>query len=325
MKYLLWYLMMLLSVDLCAQDCDPEQLNKKPGIWKAGIPGSIRNVTAADLAREKAILTAIHKNISSNFSPVGCQITYSNTLGNHLPAGENWVADHYYYSMYILRYLCNNNEPKKYYTDYSTPTTVTVAANVIHHLNTLYAANLPADERPYLKLENKPVKINGFYFMGEKVVGDSHLENKIKEYRWLITYNDTLPFSYVSRKEYLLIQKKRLEKNSIESPGDKKYNDIYLQKINDYLTKPEAELSVPAVCMWNDEERFNGFVEEGTKGSFIAIKPNLNYYRKKMPKSAPQFFSIVYKISHGDPVFEDNMMRIQKAIDFNFYRGMLGK
>ncbi len=59
--------------------------------------------------------------------------------------------------------------------------------------------------------------------------------------------------------------------------------------------------------MWNDEERFEGFVEEGTRGSFIAVKPNLSYYRKNLPKSSPQFFTVIYKLSQGDPVFEANI------------------
>ncbi|HRF25205.1 MAG TPA: hypothetical protein PLR98_13610, partial [Chitinophagaceae bacterium] len=97
-------------------------------------------------------------------------------------------------------------------------------------MSTLYAANIAADDfRGYLKLKQKPVKKDGVYFMGEEVVGNSHLENKMKEYRWLITYNDTLPFSYISRKEYLLIQKKRLEKTVKESPGEKAYLDQYFK------------------------------------------------------------------------------------------------
>jgi hypothetical protein len=161
--------------------------------------------------------------------------------------------------------------------------------------------------------------------MGEAVVGDGHLENKIKEYRWLITYNDTLPFSYVSRKEYLLIQKKRLERAVKESPGEKAYLDQYFKNISDYLAKPEAELNQPGICMWNDEERFEKFVEEGTRGSFIAVKPNLAYYKKNLPKSSPQFFTVIYKIAHGDPVFEANIAAIKNAVDFGALKNMLGK
>ena len=106
------------------------------------------------------------------------------------------------------------------------------------------------------------------------MVGDGHLANKIKEYRWLITYADTLPFVYVTRKEYLAIQMKRLEKLLVESPSEKAYNQKYIDNINTWLKRSDNELGQPAICRWNEEERFEGFVEEGSAGSFIAIKPN---------------------------------------------------
>jgi hypothetical protein len=77
--------------------------------------------------------------------------------------------------------------------------------------------------------------------------------------------------------------------------------------------------------MWNDEERFEKFVEEGTKGSFTAIKPNLAYYHNKLPKSSPQFFTVVYKIAKDGAVFDDNMEAIKKAVDFAMLKNMLGK
>ncbi|HEY6435196.1 MAG TPA: hypothetical protein VIY47_01285, partial [Ignavibacteriaceae bacterium] len=202
---------------------------------------------------------------------------------------------------------------------------VTITANSIPFLNVLYAADLPDDEfRGYLKLPRLPQKKDGYYFLGEEVVGDSHLENKIKAYRWLITYGDKLPFNYVSRKEYLVIQKKRLEK-TIQENGGSSFYDKYVSNIKEALKRPESELSKPAICRWNDEELFDGFVEEGVNGSFIAVKPNLDYYNKKLSKSVPQFFSVVYKISHGDPVFEANIIAIKKSVDFAALRTMLGK
>ena len=123
----------------------------------------------------------------------------------------------------------------------------------------------------------------------------------------------------------MLIQKKRLEKDIKDSPGEKAYFDAYLKNINEYLTNPESELNQPAICMWNEEEKFEKFVEEGTKGSFIAVKPNPAYYHKNLPKSSPQFFTVVYKISKGDAVFEENIEAIKKAVDFATLKNMLGK
>ncbi len=324
MKYIL---SILLSITLNAfsQDCSKELLRQKPGTWKAGKQGSINNVSATDLAKEKVVLTGIHKMINSHYKPNGCEISYSSVFGKATVAGQNWIADPYHYAMYVLRYLCDqqSTDKSKYYVDYSTPTTVNITANAIYWLNNLYASNLPSDDfRGYLKLKKRPEKKDGYYFMGEEKVD---YNSPIFEYRWLITYNDTLPFSYLSRKEYLLIQKKRLEQSVKDNPTEKAYLDTYFKNISNYLTNPETELSKPAICMWNEEERFEKFVEEGTRGSFIAVKPNLAYYHKNLPKSSPQFFTVVYKISKDDQVYEENISNIEKAIDFATLKGMLGK
>lgn len=324
MKYSFLPVLIFLSFNVLSQDCSKELLKQKPGTWKAGPQGSIHNVSASDLVKEKAVLAAIHKMVFTKYKPTGCQISYSTVYGKDPNAGQTWIADPFHYAMYVLRYICDGNskDKSKYYIDYSTPTTVNITANVFYPLNTLYAADPVDDFRGYLKMKTRPVKKDGYYFMGEEKV---NYNDPIYEYRWLITYNDTLPFSYLTRKEYLLIQKKRLEKTIKESPGEKSYYEKFIKNINDYLTKTETELSKPAVCMWNDEERFEKFVEEGTKGSFIAIKSNLDYYHKKLPKSSPQFFSVVYKISKGDAVFEENMEAIKKAVDFAMLKNMLGK
>lgn len=326
MKYFFLTVLLFISVQVFSQDCSKEFLRQKPGTWKSNSQGAVKNVSAADLVKEKGILAAIHKMVSANFKPSGCQISYSTVFGKYPSAGQKFIADPFHYSMYILRYLCDKNsaDKSKYYVDVSTPTTVTITANVIFSLNNLYAADLGDDLRGYLKLKQQPQKRDGIWYMDEEVVGDNGTANEIKEYRWLITYNDTLPFSYVSRKEYLLIQKKRLEQ-TIKNEGLSDFYNSFLKNITEQLTKGEVELSKPAICPWNDEQRFTGFVSEGTKGSFIAIKPNPDYYRKKLPLSTAHFFTVVYKISKGDAVFEENIEAIKKAIDFATLKNMLGK
>lgn len=317
-----------ISLQAFTQDCSKELLRQKIGIWKAGQQGSIQNVSTTDLVKEKAVIAGIHKMVSTNYSPMGCQISYSTVYGKYLTAGQNWIADPYHYAMYILRYICDekSTDRSKYYVDISTPTTVNISANAIYSLNNLYAADLAADDfRTYLKLKKRPEKKDGYYFMGEEIIDNNDPVNKTIEYRWLITYDDKLPFSYVSRKEYLLLTKKRLEKTIEDNISSKDYYAKYMNLINEYLNKPETELNTPAICMWNDEENFNGFVEEGTRGSFIAVKPNPDYYNTKLPKSSPQFFTVVYTLAHGDPVFEENISNIKKAVDFATLKNMLGK
>ncbi|MBK8141445.1 MAG: hypothetical protein IPK57_10790 [Chitinophagaceae bacterium] len=141
----------------------------KTRTWKVGSKGSVANVSTADLIKEKAITDGIHKMVYSNYKPIGCQISYNSVFGKSMASGQTWIADPYYYSMYILRFLCDeqSKDKTKYYVDYSTPTTVTITANAMFALN-LYAADLGDDFRGYLKLTKKPEKKNGYYFMGKK-------------------------------------------------------------------------------------------------------------------------------------------------------------
>jgi hypothetical protein len=266
--------------------------------------------------------------VSARYTPRGCQSSYSKVYGKQTVEGENWIADPYHYMIYVLEYECETvgADKSKFHVEGETPTIVGIFANSIGWLNSLYACNIPEDDfRGYLKLPQRPQKKDGVYFLGEEIVGDSQLEDKVMQYHWLITYNDTLPFEYVSRKEYLQIQKKRLLKTQKDDSGSKDYYEPYMKKINDQLNGTESYLSMPAICNWNDEEMFDGFAEEGTKGSFIAVKPNLQYYHKKLPMSAPQFFYVSFTVKQGDPIYVENISEIQKAIDFSKLKNMLGK
>lgn len=306
-------------VSLYGQNCSVSQLLQTPGSWKAGQAGSTMGVAAADLVKEKEVLANIHKYMSTNFKPVGAQILYSNSFGTK----PYYWADPYSYSMFVLRYVCKKDN-SGHEVEIATSTVVRVSTNVIFELGNLYAADLREDFRGYLKLARRPQLKNGFYYMSEEIKPGTDLNDKVMEYSWLITYDNQLPFSYMTRKEYLLLLRSRLQKNIAESPSQASYLGEFMNNINLYLKKPESELSKVAVCMWNQEERFEGFVEEGTKGSFIAVKPNPDYY-KKLPRTSPQFFNVVFKIGHGDPLYEKNIAAIQQAMDFKVLQGMLGK
>ena len=305
------------------QDCTEELLLQKPGIWKAGIQGSIHGVSPADLVKEKSVLAAIHKMENTKYNPKGCQVLYSTSYSKYPSAGDVWISDPYHYTMYILPFLCNNKSTdiSKFTVAIASATNVTISANEISWLN-IFAATIHDDFRGYYKLADRPVKKDGYYYFGKDKVDPGQ---ELVEYQWLITYNDALPFSYLSRREYLQLQQKRLEKSIKESPGEKEYFQKFIDNISEYLTKPDSDLSQTAICMSNDEERFSGFVKEGTKGSFIAVKPNLEYYNKKLPMSSPQFFTVIYTLSQGEPVFEENIAAIIEATDFAALKNMLGK
>ena len=113
MKYKIIIACSMFPLWLKAQDCTQEMLRQQPGTWKAGQQGKIVNVSATDLAKEKSVIASIHKMVSTDYKPVGCQITYSTVYGKIPGPGQSFIADPYYYSIYILRYLCDPGSKDK--------------------------------------------------------------------------------------------------------------------------------------------------------------------------------------------------------------------
>jgi len=301
---------------LSAQKCTDEAMAAKTGKWKPGIQGSIRNIAKADLAKEKAFMAGIQKKVSGQHVPAGLEIVYSTSWNKDNTSG--YMADPFSLSMYLLRYRCDDS-PKGFYVEYSSATNVVVAFNQLFTMDNLYAAPLPADHfRGYLRLFKKPELKDGAIYMGTETSDNGN----IKEENWLVTRGDSLPFRYLSRKEFLLLAKTRLENKIKAGEG---YLQKYLGKVKEQLLKPEKELSQPAICNWSDEEQFSGFLQEGERGAFYPVVPELNYYKKGLAKSAAQFISVKYKYSVGNKVFDKNIEGLRKAFSFEYLRSLLAK
>jgi len=343
----------LVTLEGYTQDCVQKELHKKPGTWKEGIKGSTNNVTAANLAKEKEVVQSIFSTIKEGYSPVGCEVTHSGSYGYNDAEGKNWVADPYKFRAYFLRYLCDPNDKQKSYVDISTGTILSISVNHFTYANeAIYAADLPDDHKEgYIMVRELPEYKNGYYYWESKTEYNprSNYNSKDKRYYWLIAYNNKLPYVHVTQKEYLL---KTLAsfKNSVReinenearykanysgfSEEDKKsydqqrnYYTPSIQLIEDLLkNKSESELSQPAVILHpGDMQPLSNFVPQGTPGADILIKPNPDYYDRKLPKHAPQFFSINLTISHDDPVFEHVYQNVSKAINIQKFKAMLGE
>jgi hypothetical protein len=343
----------LVTLEGFTQPCSREELQKKPGVWKEGIKGSTNNITAANLAKEKEVVQSIFAMIKEGYSPIGCEVTHSGVYGYNDTYGKNWVADPYGFRAYFLRYLCDPNDKTKSYVDISTPTILSISVNQFTYpKRTIYAADLPDDhEVGYIMVQELPEYKNGYYYWESKSEYNprSNYNSKIKTYYWLIAYNNKLPYVHVTQKEYLLktlasfklsVQEineneKRYKANYAGfSEEDKKMYDQQrdyfspsIQLIEGILkTKSEAELSQSAVILHpGDMKPLPEFVPVGAPGADILIKPNPGYYDRKLPKHAPQLFSIRLTVSHDDPVFEHVYENVSKAINIQKFRAMLGE
>lgn len=316
MKLILFFFLIACCQTISAQPCTAEAMAAKTGKWKPGPQGSIRNIAAADLVKEKAFLVNLQKKISSVFTPIGMEVHYSTVWSKGSEPG--YAADPYHLAMYFLRYLCDDS-PKGYYVEYSSATNVVVAVNQLFGTDDIKAVPLEADHfRDYIRLFHKPVEKDGAVYMGAELTDNG----RIKEENWLITRGDSLPFRYLTRKEYLLITKAKLEKQQAATDT---YLKKYLDKVNTALQSTEKELLQVAVCNSADEERFTGFLPEGDRFAFYPVVPAMNYYKKGTARSGAQFISVKYKYSIGDPVFDKNLQSIRNVLTFDYLRSLLVK
>ena len=316
MKQLFFLILLAGFKPLMAQPCTDEKMAARPGSWKPGSQGSIRNIAAADLANERRFLQNLQKRISSVYSPTGLEVNYSTSWSKGDKPG--YAADPFSLQMYLLRYLCDDS-PKGFYVEYSSATNVMVFANHLYCPEFFDAAPLEPDHsRGYVRLFSKPEKKEGAIYMGTELTDNG----RVHEENWLITRGDSLPFRALTRKEFLLKIRPKLEK---KLQYDKTYYQEFLDNIDKALREPESELAKMAVCKSSDEEQFTGFVPEGDRFACYPVVPDMNYYRKGQPKSAVQFISVKFKYSINDPVFDKNIASLRKALDFSYLHSLLVK
>jgi len=302
------------------EPCTEAALSQKPGLLRASkLSGSTGGLAPADVARARATLTKIHQTIAAGYKPFGVVGDYSYHFAGGTTAGT------FGYSLYLLKYNCDptSSDRSKFYIGTDTPTVVRIDANVINPLNLFGSDTSDNTFRGYLFMRNLPKKVDGFYYLGDNPSGNA--ERNQKEYTWLVTYGDLLPFNTLTRKEFLLLTKERLEKAKSENGNSGGFYDQYLNRVNEHLRKSDADLSRPAIINRGDEERFTGFLEEGRPGAYYAIRHNQAYYRNGLSKSAAQFFTVVYSVDESDPVYPNNIEAVKKSLDLNLLKGMLGK
>lgn len=337
------------SLGLQAQDCVDSNLGQLPGKWTAGSAGSIENVSAANLVKEKAVINTLHKMMNSAYTPTGGDISYGGVYGYNAYNGKNWIADPYEYEMYFKRYRCEPF-PKNgitYGPEAETPTSVYFNVN---HVWTrrggfdLWAADLPDDHYAgYLPLREWP-KLEGDHY---SCLFFDNLDGR-KEYAWFITYDGKLPFREMTRKEFLDIKIPQMSafleelenglkdidpefdassKRTYESASESiEAQKKMIEDTRELLqSMSPQELNSGAVVYAGDSKgEFSGFRQAGEPYCDHLVKPNPDYYDKDLPRWVPQFFCILFSLRPDEVVYGANIEAMEKAIDIPFLKAMLG-
>jgi len=366
MKYGLLLLMVFAAFSTAAQNCTEASLLEKPGVWKESSAGS-SGITAADFAREKKNVAAIHAMIKSTYSPMG---VHANFNGGYNRAEPYMPCNSYIYSIIPLNYYCDGNTIK---TEHETSTYFSINSNIFDSeiYDTAQGDRLLMEG--FNVMYNMPVEKDGYWYFKE---ADAPLGFGMtgKRIMWLITYDGKLPYTYVTKKEFL--KKRRLAlfaQMNIASEGfkdnlknieiEKKYKEQeykndpaklnkymkmdYLQikaryekllaeneksfrpafdKIDAQLKMSAEELSQHAIVK-DDPQDHLSYLFTTAEDPFrkILIKPNPDYFNKKLARSTAQFFWVYIRWNDQNPIATKFRNDIIKAVDFTTLKNMTGK
>jgi hypothetical protein len=245
MKYIILFFTIIFSGSLSAQDCDNQLLLQKPGTWKESSGGTL-NVSTTELTKEKKVMTAINTMIKSKYSPKGVS-AFMNVSYDRPEL--NMPCNSYRYSIHPLNFYCNGNTIQTA-SETSTLFEITVNGFDIDIYDTAQGDRALAEG--FNVMPHVPIEKDGYWFFKET---DASLGFQMsgKSCMWLITYDGKLPYSYVTKKEFLEKRKRSLYtlmENSAISLKDNLKN-IELEK---ELTEKELK---------NDPEKLKRYIKLG--------------------------------------------------------------
>ncbi len=337
---LILVLNLFISANLPAQNCTQESLLKTAGKWTEGMKGSTGSTSAADIAKEKIIIGNIHKALQQNYKPMGVDADYNGIYYN-TASPYRW-GNLYGYALRLMPYICTNNSIGK---AHETSTSLYISANNMVFGPEIYEPFIDSSpwDMGFGAISKMPVKKGSYYYYTEETGLGFGISGP--QSTWLITYDNKLPFLLVSRKEFLDRRKQKLTEGRAQEAAQIKDNyktdenkqkeklaiamkgyDIALAKVEADLQMPTSELNQQAIVK-QDPNTVMSHLFTNTNDPFakILIKSNPDYFDKKLPRTSPQFFVVVLKGNAKDPILGNAMKELEKALDFEALKSMLGK
>ena len=211
MKYIILFSAFLFSISLSAQDCTDESLLQKKGILTPDAPGGGRELKAADLAKHKKVLATITNMIKSKYTPMGIKAHFHENYGSSL---SYRTANNYSYRIIPLNFYCDGNTIK---TAHETSTYFNLTANLFRGIYESPNNEAATSGTGFHYISDMPFEKDGYWYFKEKEIPLAlGIPGTGKESEWLITYDGKLPYTYVTKKEFLETRKKILPNAMVE-------------------------------------------------------------------------------------------------------------
>ena len=281
MKYLILLFGILFSLASLAQDCTEELILQKPGFWKE-TSGSMSGIVAADLAREKKVVATLHTLIKSKYSPMSVKANFGGAYNSPYP---NMPANNYYYHIMAFDFYCDGNTIK---TDDETSTTFQITANGFDAeiYDTAQGDRLLAEG--FNVMHDMPIEKEGYWYFKETEVGLGFgIKGKSKS--WLITYDGKLPYSYVTKKEFLEKRKLALSDQMLMSAAGYKdaLKNLEIEKgykEAEYKNDPDKLKKYMKMDYLDSKARYEKLLADNEK----EYKPEFEKIEKQLEMSAEE-------------------------------------
>lgn len=207
-------LILFTSVQIHAQDNDAcmNRIMAKSGVWKK-LPETVKT-GAADQAIQRRFYNAVHTPLQAAYQPKGLDAAYS---GSFQPVQYSQKLSYCWYTLFGERYFCEGDGLTLNKFDINS--TLKILFNYVPFVE-IYDTTVSDNAIGYHVLrEGFPVEIRpGIWQFNEAIFKKSNTE-VFHTKMWLITYDAQLPWSYVTRREFLLKRKRFLQREmAAEAP-----------------------------------------------------------------------------------------------------------
>lgn len=191
-----------------SQPCALETLLKQPGNWLLAKPNpnpDAGSVTAADLARQRAIINSITQPIQKKYAPKGVDIEISSAYMDNSRIPNVQAGNYYTADWAVVKHNCPYSK-----ADIIEKLSEARELYMVRlHINdfaltffgrTHFVPEQPDQENPWTDafalIDKQPVKEGVAWYWRGGGSGSSY------QHYWLIVQDDKFPFSYISRREF---------------------------------------------------------------------------------------------------------------------------
>lgn len=192
-------------------DCLNRQLAKS-GKWTK-LSETVKS-NAADLAIQRRFYNAVHNPLQENYQPKGLDAAYS---GSFQPPQYSQPLAYYWYTLFAERYLCEGDA--LVLNKFDINSIFRTEFNYVNFLE-IYDTTAADNSLGFRALrEGVPVEIRPGIWQFDDVKTSLGSGNEGLTKLWLISYDGQLPWSFVTRREFLLKRKRFLQKEmAAETP-----------------------------------------------------------------------------------------------------------